>query len=80
MVLHRLHSSRNQWQNKENYAIIFNECLQSQIRKESLSDWGRQYKAIDVRKNMTVTQNVLLALCNKRHTKQTKANSGIIVK
>jgi len=31
MVLHNSDLSLNQWQNKRNYAMIINECLQNQI-------------------------------------------------
>jgi hypothetical protein len=47
--------------------------------EKNLFPTGRRYKAIDGRKNMT-SYNVLFALCNKSPTRQTEANSGIIVK
>jgi len=36
MALLKLNFSTGQWKNNRDYATIFNECLERQIRKESL--------------------------------------------
>jgi hypothetical protein len=65
-----------------NYATNFSECLQRQIGKDSLSNWGggSQYKVTSGRTGMTVTQNILFSLSNKRPIREMEANSEIIVK